>query len=95
MVHEFVLQNSNELALQVLLSETWCSAVLDSGASSTVCGKQWFTEYNNSLSDKEKSTITFDTCNKPFRFGDRKQYYSSKAAIIPANIGQHKVNIKT
>lgn len=95
MVHEFVLQNSNELTLQVLLSETLCSAVLDSGASSTVCGAQWFTEYSSSLSEKEKTMIKFETCNKPFRFGDGKQYYSSKAAIIPANIGQHKVSIKT
>ena len=39
--------------------------------------------------------IKFEKCNKPFRFGDGKQYYSSKAAIIPANIGQHKVSIKT
>ena len=72
MVHEIILQNSSDTALQILLSETLSSAVLDSGASSTVCGTQWFTEYTDSLSAQDKSKVTYEDYSKPFRFGDGK-----------------------
>lgn len=94
-VHELVLHNSNDVILQSLLSETWSCAVLDSGASSTVCGTTWFQEYMNSLSANEKESIVYTTSNKPFRFGDGREIKSTKAATIPANIGSHKVSIKT
>ena len=72
MVHEIILQNSSDTALQILLYETSSSAVLDSGASSTVCGTQWFNEYTDSLSAQDKSKVTFEDYSKPFRFGDGK-----------------------
>ena len=69
-VHELVLQNSNDIALQSLLSETWWSTVLDSGATNTVYGKVWFDEYLKSLPSEQQSKITYTTSSKPFRFGD-------------------------
>ena len=93
--NELVLQNSNDIVLQSLLSETWCSAVLDSGATSTVCGKVWFDEYFKSLPSEQQSKITYTTSSKPFRSGDGRQLTSVKAATIPATISSCKVEIKT
>ena len=93
--HELVLQNSNDTVLQSLLSETWCSAVLDSGATSTVYGQVWFDEYFKILPSEQQSKITFITSSKQFRFGDGRQLTSVKAATIPATIGSCKVEIKT
>ena len=95
MVHEIILQNSSDTVLQIILSETWSSAVLESRASSTACEKQWFNEYIESLSAQDKSKVTYEDCNKPFRFENGKQFIASKVATVPGNIGPHKVGIKT
>ena len=94
-VHELVLQNSNDIVLQSLLSETWRSAVLDPGATSTVYSQVWFDEYFKSLPLEQQSKITYITSSKPFRFGDGRQLTSVKAASTPATIGSCKVEIKT
>ena len=54
-VLELVLQNSSDTVLQSLLSETWCSALLDSVATSAVCDKVWFDEYFKSLLSEQQS----------------------------------------
>ena len=95
MVHEIVLQNTDDSTLQTLLSETWSSAVLDSGASSTVCRKPWFDEFLNSIPTQEQSKIKYYNSSKPFHFGDGRQIKSLQSATIPAIIGQRKINIKT
>ena len=95
MVHEIVLQNTDDSTLQTLLSETWSSAVLDSGACSIVCGKPWFDEFLNSIPTQEQSKIKYYNSSNPFRFGDGRQIKSLQSATIPAIIGQHKINIKT
>ena len=94
MVHELVLQNSNN-AIECLLSEAWSAAILDSGATSTVCGQVWFDEFLASLNDEAKLTITYTESNKPFRFGDGNKILSNQAATIPAMIGSHRIFIKT
>ena len=86
MVHEIILQNSSDTALQILLPET-C-------ASSSVCGTHRFSEYTESLSAQDKSKVTYEDCSKPFRFGDGMQFIAF-VATIPVNIGPHKVGIKT
>ena len=95
MVHGIILQSSIDLLSHVLLSETWCSAVLDLGASNTVHGRLWFNEYMESLSKEDKSKVLLEGGSKPFRFDDGKQFVSSTTAILPANIGQHRVSIRT
>ena len=95
MVHKITLLSSDNLLSLVLLSKTWCSAVLDSGTSSTVCGRLWFGEYVKSLLKEDKSKVLFEESSKPFWFRDGKQFVLSTAAIIQANIGQHQVSIRT
>ena len=58
MVHESILQNSIDTSLQILLPETWSSAVFDSSASITFCGMQWFNEYIESLFAQDKSKVS-------------------------------------
>ena len=90
-----ILFVSNDIVLQLLISETWCSAVLESGATSTVCGKVWSDEYFKNLPSEQKSKITYTTSLKPFRFNDDRQLTPVKAATVPATIGFWKVEIKT
>ena len=47
--------------LKGLLSESWYVAVLDSGASKTVCGRVWLDSYIDSLSEGQKANIVFQT----------------------------------
>ena len=94
-VDEVVLHSNNDTILKTLVSETWCAAVLDCGATSTVCGQTWFNEFESSLNAIDKSRITYAESSKPFRFGDGKIVSSSKMATIPAYIGEKQVAIKT
>ena len=54
-LHQSDYDNPNER--KHLTSETWSSALLDCGASKTVCGKEWLTQYINNLSDTDQSSI--------------------------------------
>ena len=72
MVHEIILQSSDDLLSHVLLSEAWCSAVLDSVATSTACGRLWFYEYMKRFSKEDKSKVLLEESSKPFRLGDGK-----------------------
>ncbi len=92
-VNEIVLHASNAVVLKTLVSETWSAAVLDSGATETVCGSTWFEEYESSLNKKDSSDIVFKPSSKGFRFGDGKVVRSTKCATIPAYIGNKRVSI--
>ena len=89
-IDEVILHANNDTILKSLVSETWCSAVLDSGATNTVCGQTWFDEFTSSLSPGDKEKISYSDSAKPFRFGDGQIVTSSKMATIPAVIGQRQ-----
>jgi len=94
LVNEIVLHQNND-ELKSLVSETWNAALLDCGATSTVCGKKWFEEYQKSLPEDEKNKIIMSDSQKPYRFGDGKKFQSEKLAIIPAVIGNKCISINT
>lgn len=78
-----------------LVKESFGSAVLDSGANKTVCGRLWFQDYLHLLTPDEKRKIkSFDSCNE-FSFGDGKTFKSLRLVEIPAVIGKVNVNIMT
>ena len=56
-LHQGDIDNPNEL--KNLTSETWSSALLDCGASKTVCRKEWLTQYVNNLSDEDQQKVSF------------------------------------
>ena len=68
------------------MAESQNVAVLDCSASKTVCGQAWFVTYIETLSNEEKSKITYNKSNSICRFGDAK---------TPALFGSQKVIIDT
>ena len=94
LVNEVVLHHCNDIVLKSLVAETWCSAVLDSGATSTVCGINWFNEFRSSLSDSEVDKISYSESNKPYKFGDGKCINATKSARIPAHFGNNSISIQ-
>ena len=92
-LHQSDFDTPNEL--KGLVSETWNAALLDCGASKTVCGKTWFDEYAATLSEKDRESITFHTSQHVYRFGDGKRVQAIKGAKIPALIGFKAIYIET
>ena len=97
-VNEVVLHQSdynNPTELKHLTSETWSSALLDCGASKTVCGKEWLTQYINNLSDTDHSKVLFGESNHIHRFGNGRKVNALHSVKIPATIGSQNLEIKT
>ena len=95
LLNEVVLHANNDTVLRALLAETWSCAVLDCGATNTVCGTKWFEEFKSSLTPALQDKIVLQDSSKPFRFGDGVIVNSTKRANIPAFIGQNSVQIVT
>ena len=53
----------------LFVGETLNKAVLDSGASKTVCGSEWLKCFEDSLDEVERMKITTEEGNKDFKFG--------------------------
>ena len=79
--------------MKSLVAETWSSALLDCGASKTVCGKEWFQKYKQSLSNENQQKILTSDSNNTFRFGDGKREKSQKCVSLPATIGSMDITI--
>ena len=77
------------------MSETWSSAVLECGASKTVCGKEWFNQYLTNLSLNEQRKVTSTSSNHVYRFGDGRKITAIENVTFPANIGGENINIQT
>ena len=78
-----------------LTSGTWSSALLDCGASKTVCGKGWLTQYINNLSDTDQSKVLFGESNHICRFRDGRKVNAPRSVKIPAIIRTHNPEIVT
>ena len=74
----------------MLVGETFGLAVIDTGCPKTVCGKQWFDVYMESLSSKDRNHIRCKRSSNRFRFGDGKTYKSQKRVTIPIFIKDQK-----
>ena len=95
LINEVVLHANDDIVLKALLSETWSCAVLDCGATTTVCGTKWMDEFVSSLPDSQKERVKMECSDKPFRFGDGVVFKSKNKATIPAFIGDKPVLIAT
>ena len=65
-------------------------AVLDSGCTSTVCGRIWFNSYLDTLSTNDIRQVTEHPSSKQFKFGDGRTFTSQKCANIPIFTGSQK-----
>ena len=77
--------------LRTLVAEPWNHAVLDSGTSKTVCGAIWLANYVDSLSDTDKTTVTYSNSTNSFRFGDGQQVQSQSMVHLPAYLSDKRV----
>ena len=78
-----------------LVAESLNCALLDSGASKTVCGKLWLDLYVDSLSESEKMKLKSEPSESVFRFGDGNKVESSQTVTIPATLGSRDITIST
>ncbi|KAL5262651.1 hypothetical protein ACHWQZ_G008148 [Mnemiopsis leidyi] len=75
----------NEAEDILLLGETINKAVLDSGASRTVCGKEWYDCYVDSLSQETKAGLKELPSNTVFKFGVGK-LKADKVVHLPVKL---------
>ena len=80
--------------LTYLASETKNLALIDSGASKTVCGRKWFEIFENSLPQQERRNIKEENSTSHFKFGDSKPVKSEIVKVIPVDLCGKKVQIK-
>ena len=79
----------------IFTSEAFGCAVLDSACSSTVCGKEWFDHFMNSLEPNDKSKVRSINSGKVFKFGGGEKLISMGCYEIPACIVGQQVMIVT
>ena len=85
----------NPKNIHALVAETWNSALLDSGASKTVCGKSWLEMFKSCLSEEEAANIEYKPSNSLYKFGDGQKIYDISCAEIPAVINNRNFTIRT
>ena len=71
------------------MSETWSSALLDFGASKTVCGKECLNQYISNLPEHQQQNIKYTQSNHVYRFGDRRNKTAIESVTFPAKIGEN------
>ena len=81
--------------LKNLSSETWNTALLDSGATNTVAGKEWYNCYIASLNDEAKKSIRHHKGINIYRFGDGKLFTALENVDIPIVLGSKSVTLNT
>ena len=78
-----------------LASESWNTAELDSGATNTVAGKEWYNCYISSLSFDEKTKIRRHKGTNIYRFGDGNLFTAIENIDIPIVLGKQHVMLNT
>ena len=83
----------NEVEDILLVGETVNKAVLDSGASKTVCGLEWYKCYLDSLDDELRKDLKEYTSDTIFRFGVGK-LKAMKMAHLPVMFCGEKMKLE-
>ena len=84
-----VLYQSNlltESQYNVFVAEPSASAILDSGASTTVTGKIWLESYCQGLSKDQLKEVKYINSSNSFKLGSDQKFSSLHKATIPAKI---------
>ena len=77
-----------------LVYESLACAVIDSGCTKTVVGRNWVNHYRETLEEKQLKMMVSEPCLTPFRFGDGLEVISTEKTIIPGRIGKTDVRIE-
>ncbi len=75
--------------------ETSNKALLDTGACATLCGRRWFSLYEQNLTEEEKEQIVTKNSVSWFKFGDGISVESTEEKIIPLNICGKEMLVRT
>ena len=89
----FTGKNNSEM--NVLLTESTNSAVLDSGCSSTVAGKDWIDCFVGSLNEVEKAEVIYKDSDTVYKFGGGERLQSTGKVILPCYLAGQKCTIET
>ena len=81
--------------LRSLVSESWNAAVLDSGATKTVCGRAWFEQYRENLPADALEKVIMAPVKNGYKFGDQNTAIALVNAAIPAKLGSQDVILST
>ena len=92
-IHIELLQKSED-SMRWFVGETMGCAVIDSGCSKTVAGKQWLNCYLEQLDVANKSDIQFRKSSNVFRFGEGSPVTSQGSVKLPVKIGSKDVTIE-
>ena len=96
--HEVTLFQSNlitEDCLKIFVAESIGSAILDSGASSTVSGKNWMDIYLGTLPKEKLQRVQYFDSNNSFKFGAGDIHKSLYKVKVPATIGQKEIFVES
>ena len=96
--HEITLFQSNLVMneqFNIFVTETLNTAVLDSGATANVAGKIWTRCYLDSLSEGDRSDVTYSDSQRSFKFGSDHIFSSLHKVRFPATIGSKRLFIET
>ena len=96
-----IMSINNDEDIVYLMGQTVNKAILDTGATTTVCGEDWLKLYEESLTKEEVQELDYQKEEKFFRFGDGKVVKSTDSVTlstnicgIPARIKSHIVHCK-
>ena len=90
---QYFTKEIEQCFLKQVVSETLNCALIDTGCSATVCGKNWLQCYVDTL--PENTILEEHHSGKVFRFGAGKAYPSIKQVNIPVHIGEQPGYILT
>ena len=82
-------------SLKVFVSESFSSAILDSGATSTVSGKVWMESYVQGLSSSDRAKVSYLDSKNSFKFGSGKIFKSLYKVRVPAKIGSKSIYVES
>ena len=81
--------------VRCLVGETLDMAVIDSGCPTNVCGKKWFSNYCESMSENERAKLQSERSTKSFRFGDSQPITSMKRVLLPITLTDKNMYLPT
>ena len=77
-----------------LVHETLACAVIDSGCTKTVVGRNWINYYKETLDEDQLRLMMIEKCATPFRFGDGLEVVSTEKIKIPGRIGKSNILVE-
>ena len=77
------------------MTESWNSAVHDSGSPKIVCGHGWYDAFLESMTDKDFHKVRTSPTRCAFCFGDGDKVIPQESSRIPATLGNKKGAIQT